>query len=123
MSTSTGCEIRTTVSMTVPFDSSDETPRTGDWRLLTNNGLVLVYLSGAPDARISDIAAAIGITERAAQRIVSQLVREGYVRRQRRGRRNHYELVRDAPLRHPLLRNCVVGSLVDALVPGVAVDG
>jgi DNA-binding MarR family transcriptional regulator len=108
--------------MTVPFNTSDETPRTNDRRLLTNKGLVLVYLAGAPDARISEIASAAGITERAAQRIVSQLVGEGYMRRKRLGRRNRYELVRDAPLGHPLLRQGTVGSLVDALAPGTALD-
>jgi DNA-binding Lrp family transcriptional regulator len=86
-----------------------------DWNFLTNYGHVVVYLSGNPDARIRDLAEAIGITERAAQRIVSDLVDDGYLIRTRTGRRNSYEINPTAPLRHPLERDHEVGELVKAL--------
>lgn len=85
------------------------------WGLLTNHGLALVFLHRTPNARIREVAAAIGITERAAQRIVSELAKEGYLERTRTGRRNHYEIVRDAPLRTPVLPVRTVGRLVDGL--------
>lgn len=85
------------------------------WTFLTNHGHVLLYLAGSPDARISEIADAVGITERAAQRIVSELVEAGYLTRTRVGRRNHYEIDSALPLRHPLERDHEVGRLVRAL--------
>ena len=85
-----------------------------DWNFLTNYGHVVVYLSSNPDARIRDLAEAIGITERAAQRIVSDLVDAGYLTRTKTGRRNSYEINPEAPLRHPLERDHEVGELVRA---------
>jgi DNA-binding Lrp family transcriptional regulator len=86
-----------------------------EWNFLTNYGHVVVYLSTNPDARIRDLADAIGITERAAQRIVSDLVDAGYLTRTKTGRRNSYEINPEAPLRHPLERDHEVGELVRAL--------
>lgn len=87
------------------------------WQLLTNHGLALVYLSTVPEARIRDLAGALGITERAAQRIVSQLVDERYLERKRVGRRNRYRLVRNARFRDPILGDTRIGTLIDALAP------
>lgn len=86
-----------------------------DWTFLTNHAHVLVLLSREPDARIRDIAQAIGITERSAQRIVGDLVEAGYLSKSREGRRNAYALERSLPLRHPLERDHVVGDLLKAL--------
>jgi len=69
-----------------------------------------------PGIRLRDIAAAVGITERAAHRILSELVEEGYVLRERRGRRNRYEVKTQLPLRHPLVKEQEVGELLDVLV-------
>jgi DNA-binding MarR family transcriptional regulator len=74
------------------------------WDFLTNHAHVLTCVAHDPGIRLRDIAAAVGITERAAHRIVSELVEEGYVLREREGRRNHYQVVEDLPLRHPLVR-------------------
>ena len=63
-----------------------------------------------------DIAAAVGITERAAHRILSELVEEGYVLRKRHGRRNRYQVVREVPLRHPLVQEREVGELLEVLI-------
>lgn len=85
------------------------------WTFLTNHGHVLVHLARNPDARIRDLAEAVGITERAAQRILTDLVDAGYVSRHREGRRNRYSLHTDQPLRHPVERSHEVGELLDAL--------
>ena len=67
-----------------------------------------------------DIAAAVGITERAAHRILSELVEEGYVLRKREGRRNRYQVVPELPLRHPLVRGREVGDLLEVLLASTA---
>ena len=88
----------------------------GEWDLLTNHAHVLLCVAHDPGVRLRDIAASVGITERSAHKIVSQLVDEGYVMREREGRRNRYEVNRDAPLRHPLVREQPVGELLDILL-------
>jgi DNA-binding IclR family transcriptional regulator len=87
----------------------------GDWTFLTNHAHVLVQVARHPESRIRDIAAAVGITERAAQRIVADLVEAGYLARERRGRRNHYALNPELSLRHPLEHEHRVGELLDAV--------
>jgi uncharacterized membrane protein len=85
------------------------------WDFLTNHAHVLVCVARDPGARLRDIAAAVGITERAAHRIVTELVDEGYVVRERRGRRNHYEVRARLPLPHPLGEEREVGELLKLL--------
>ncbi len=85
------------------------------WTFLTNHGHALIYVAQHPDARIRDVAEAVGITERAAQRIVADLVDAGYLARRREGRRNNYSLDLTRPLRHPLESGHPVQALVDAL--------
>lgn len=86
------------------------------WDFLTNHAHVLICVARDPGIRLRDIALAVGITERAAHRILSELVDEGYVVRERRGRRNHYEVRADQPLRHPLTGERAVGDLLDVLI-------
>lgn len=83
-----------------------------DWTFLTNHAHVMVCLAQDPDARGRDIAERVGITERAVQAIISDLVAGGYVSRERRGRRNHYRLNPGAPLRHPLEAEHSIGALL-----------
>ena len=83
--------------------------------LLTNHGLALVCIAGDPGVRVRDIASCVGVTERAAHRIVSELCAAGYLSKSRDGRRNTYELHRDAPLRHDLLGGRALGDLLDGL--------
>lgn len=85
------------------------------WTFLTNHAHVLVALAVDPELRIRDLATHVGITERAAQRILSDLVADGYVHRDRHGRRNAYRLVLDLPLRHHVEAGHTVGDLVLAL--------
>jgi predicted transcriptional regulator len=68
--------------------------------------------------RISEIATRVGIGERAAQKIVADLVSEGYLRRTKEGRRNRYEINRKAHLRHPLFTDLEIGPLLDVLRDG-----
>ena len=86
------------------------------WGFLTNHAHVLVCVAQDPEARLRDIAAAVGITERATHRIVSELVDEGYVIREKEGRRNRYRVVPDLPLRNPLVQEREVGDLLEILV-------
>ncbi len=90
----------------------DAEPAKPAWTFLTNYGHVLVCIAGDPGIRGRDIAARVGITERAAQAIVADLVAEDYVKRTKVGRRNHYEINRDRPLRHPVEQPHSVGELL-----------
>jgi predicted ArsR family transcriptional regulator len=85
------------------------------WHFVTNHTQVLLCISANPEIRLRDIATRVGITERAAQRIVHDLVQEGYVTRERTGRRNHYAINRTKSMRHPAQFGFEVGPLLDLL--------
>ena len=85
------------------------------WTFLTNHGHALVCIARDPDVRIRDIAEQVGITERAAQSIVADLVAANYVVRHRVGRRNRYDVNLDRPLRHELEAESRVGELLAVL--------
>ena len=89
------------------------------WTFLTNHGHVLVCIATDPGVRGRDIAARVGITERAAQAIIADLASEGYVTRTRIGRRNHYEINPDRPLRHPVEQPHSIGEFLQ-VVAGLA---
>ena len=82
---------------------------------LSNHGNVLLCIARDPRVRISEIADAVGIGERAAQKIVADLVADGYISRTREGRRNRYEVNPEAHLRHPLFDKMEIGPLIEAL--------
>jgi hypothetical protein len=107
------------------MDLPDE--RGGSWTLLTGHGHVLVEIARNPRARIRDIAAAAGITERTAQAIVADLEAAGYLTRTRTGRRTRYAVNPDRPFRHRSQEGLRVGPFLDVLteladadVPGTA---
>lgn len=88
---------------------------------LTNHAMALLHVAQDPRARMRDIAADLGITERAAQRIVGDLVESGYVSRSREGRRNLYAVRTDLPIEISGPRTLQVGELLEVLAhPGVA---
>ena len=91
-------------------------PAEARWDFLTNHAHVLLSISQDPGIRLRDIAAAVGITERGAHRILSELVEEGYVLRERHGRRNRYTVKPELPLRHPLVQEREVGDLLRVLL-------
>jgi len=86
------------------------------WTFLSNHAHVLVCLALDPDARLRDVAASVGITERAVQKIVSDLEEAGVIVRERIGRRNSYRLDLDAPLRHALESHKSVGALLSLVL-------
>lgn len=93
----------------------------GDWTFLSNHGHVLVCLAKDPNARTRDVADAVGITERAVQQIVSDLVQQGYLLKEKVGRRNRYSVVGTAHFRHDLESELTLGeflSLVASRVRG-----
>jgi DNA-binding MarR family transcriptional regulator len=86
-----------------------------DWTFLTNHAHVLLCVTKDPSTRMRDVADAVGITERAAQRIVAELVEAGYLEREREGRRNRYRVHSELPLRHPLENDHAVGTILRVL--------
>ena len=93
----------------------DSTTTTRSWTFLTNHAHVLICLARDSEARLRDVAAEVGITERAVQNIVTDLEQSGYVQRTRVGRRNRYTLNTDVPLRHSLEAHHTVGALLSLL--------
>ncbi|MGB5590796.1 MAG: winged helix-turn-helix domain-containing protein [Gammaproteobacteria bacterium] len=86
------------------------------WTFLSNHSHVLVCLAQDPDQVLREVAAKVGITERAVQRIVADLERAGILERERDGRRNRYRMHLDAHLRHPLEQHCRIGELLDLVI-------
>ena len=90
------------------------------WTFLSNHAHVLVCLALDPDARLRDVALSVGITERAVQKIVSDLEEGGVIVRERTGRRNSYRLDLDVPLRHALESHKTVGTLLSLVLDRAA---
>ena len=88
-------------------------PRT--WTFLTNHAQVLLCVAQTPDIRLRDVAERVGITERATQRILSELIEAGYVKSERVGRRNRYTVARRHAMRHSAQFGYEVGALLEAL--------
>ena len=84
---------------------------------LTNHGLALLCIAGDPEIRMRDIAADVEITERAAQRIVADLVEAGYLDRERVGRRNRYTVREGLPISLPSRRDIDLNALLNVLLP------
>jgi DNA-binding MarR family transcriptional regulator len=85
------------------------------WTFVTSHTQVLLCIAQDPEVRLRDVADRVGITERAAQRILADLVESGYVTRARVGRRNQYTINPSAEMRHELQRGLEIGSLLDLL--------
>jgi hypothetical protein len=85
------------------------------WRFLTNHAQVLLCIAHDPGIRVREISEAVGITERAAHRIVAELDTAGYITRTRNGRRNNYTIQSHLPLPDPLARGEKVGDLLSVL--------
>ena len=87
------------------------------WTFLTNHAHVLTVLETNPDLVLREVAWRVGITERAVQRIVVDLEKSGFLQRERVGRKNHYKVLKDQPLRHPIEAHRSIGDLL-ALITG-----
>ncbi len=102
--------------MSVPEQTEEDPPRSRpNWTFLTNHAHVLVCIATQTDIRGREIAERVGITERAAQSIIADLVRDGYVTREREGRRNRYLINPNSPLRHPIESGHSAGELLEML--------
>jgi predicted transcriptional regulator len=89
------------------------------WRFVTNHTQVLLCIARDPDVRLRDVAEMVGITERAVQRIVADLVEAGFLQRERVGRRSRYVIDRGVEMRHPAQAGHDIGELLALL----ALDG
>jgi len=87
----------------------------GSWTLLTGHGHVLVEIARNPRARIRDLSAAAGLTERTVQAIVADLKAAGYITRSRTGRRTRYTARHDSQFRHPAQEGLRVGPFLAVL--------
>jgi DNA-binding IclR family transcriptional regulator len=84
---------------------------------VTSHGIVLIEVARNPDATVREIAARAGLTERQAHRVLADLVEEGYVVRERLGRRNRYRIESSRRMRHPALQEHHIGELLQTLAP------
>jgi DNA-binding IclR family transcriptional regulator len=94
------------------MSSTDES---GTWTFLTNHAQVLLCLADTPGIRLRDVAERVGITERATQRILAELIEAGYVKAERIGRRNRYTVDRQHAMRHSAQFGHEIGALLEAL--------
>lgn len=87
-------------------------PESVSWTFLTNHAHVLIVLRFSPTIVLREVAAQVGITERAVQRIVQDLEEGGFLRREKIGRQNRYEVNEALPLRHPIEAHRTIGDLL-----------
>jgi DNA-binding IclR family transcriptional regulator len=87
-----------------------------DWSFLTNHARALVCIAHDPGVRLRDIATTLGITERSAYGIVTELATAGYVVKEKDGRRNRYHIQAHLPLREAIGRERTIGEVLDLLV-------
>jgi DNA-binding transcriptional regulator PaaX len=88
----------------------------GSWSFLTNHARALLCIAHDSGVRVRDLAAKVGVTERSAHAIVTDLVDAGYVVKDKAGRRNRYRIQEHLPLRDPITQERTIGELLDLLV-------
>lgn len=97
----------------MPVATAKQAPRHASaWTFFSNHAHVLFCLSAQPTMLLRDVAARVGVTERAVLRIVAELELAGVLQRQREGRRNRYAVIPGARLRHAVESHCTVGELL-----------
>ena len=94
--------------------------RMRSWSFLTNHARALLCIAHDPGARLRDIATALGVTERSAHAIVTDLVDAGYVVKEKDGRRNRYQIQADLPLPERISRERTIGEVLGLLVDASA---
>ncbi len=107
-------------AMNKPVKSKADLPeKTGKsssrWTFLTNHAHVLVLLNNESCLVLREVAARIGITERAVQKIVHDLIEGGFVKCERIGRKNSYKVKKNQPLRHSIESHCMIGELLQLI--------
>lgn len=93
----------------------DADPTPARWTFLTNHAHVLILLSRNPSMVLREVAVLVGITERAVQRIIADLLEERFIEREKVGRQNHYRILGDKSLRHPIESHRKVADLLQAI--------
>jgi len=88
----------------------------GSWTFFTNHAHVLICLASDPEMRLRDVAQRVGITERAVQKIISELEAGGVLSHDKEGRRNRYTVHEKSALRHPVESHCSVADLLRAIL-------
>jgi len=91
-------------------------PRTSTWTFLSNHAHVLLLIAKDPEILLREVANLVGITERAVQKIVADLVEGGFLKKEKCGRRNRYNINIKKPLRHPLEAHKAIGELLKVFV-------
>jgi predicted ArsR family transcriptional regulator len=89
-----------------------------EWTFVSSHGAVLIEVARHGEATVREIADQARLTERQAHRVLGDLVEEGYVVRERVGRRNSYRVNRSLPMRRPALSDHRIGELLEVLAPG-----
>jgi hypothetical protein len=103
------------VTLSASTDTKPSSSSAG-WTFLTNHAHVLFCIAQDPEVRLRDVAARVGITERAVQRIVTDLEAGGYLTVSKEGRRNRYQVHDGLPLRHPIERHLTINGLIQLVV-------
>ena len=93
---------------------------TQGWHFLSNHTQVLLCIAANQNVTLREVGNRVGITERAVQRIVADLVESGYVERERQGRRNHYRVNAGAQLRHPAQEGVEIRALLELFDEGAS---
>jgi len=88
------------------------------WSFLTSHGVVLLEVARQPDLTIRELAERVGLTERQAHRVLADLADEGYLDRERVGRRNRYRVNRSRPMRHPTVATHRIDELLSLFGDG-----
>ncbi len=96
--------------------SREEAGHAPKWTFLSNHAHVLLLIAKDPEILLKDVARTVGITERAVQRIVSDLEASSYIERERLGRRNRYKVHPEMPLRHPIEAHRRIANLISLVV-------
>ena len=89
--------------------------RGGKWLFVTSHASVLIEVDRDPDLTVREIAERVGLTERQAHRVLADLVDEGYLTREKVGRRNRYQVDHSRHMRHPAVAEHEIGELLRAL--------
>ena len=95
-------------------DKADDS--VSNWTFLTNHAHVILCLAKSSSMRIRDLAIEVGITERAVQRIIAELVEEGYLTKKKEGRRNSYDICTKCSLKHPIEGHRNIDDLIKMIL-------
>jgi DNA-binding MarR family transcriptional regulator len=102
--------------MKQPNTNSTKISVKSNWTFLSNHAHVLLCIARQPEITMNEIAQMVGITERAVQRIVADLVKEDYLYRTKDGRRNRYAISSNKPLRHPIEAHRNIDAILDLVL-------